>query len=308
MRKLASFADVEQREDRGWRVYSVKDPNSLTQVVGWLKFTCENGMVLYRGQSKLHDDMTASGFRNLTSRSHADYAAKMKSYVASLYGSECTCRANKNFASGHQCTERLRIGDHGSRQLVSGTYRAAVEPLLQHYGLKTRWIDVVDNIWIALWFACHEQVTDGSHAHHRRRSTAQEGPDAKAYIVIFESGDVGRTDIPGYYLGDYTRIVDLRYAVPSVYLRPHAQHGALIAPAKIDTAGSAVFGSMKSQVPAVIEIRLGDALEWLGTGAMTSVHVLFPPATKDLGFRRLLDSPLRPHKKLGYVTKYGPGS
>ena len=29
------------------------------------------------------------------------------------------------------------------------------EALLQHYGIRTTWIDVVDNIWVALWFACH---------------------------------------------------------------------------------------------------------------------------------------------------------
>ena len=33
--------------------------------------------------------------------------------------------------------------------------REAIEGLIQQYGGISRWIDVVDNIWIALWFACH---------------------------------------------------------------------------------------------------------------------------------------------------------
>ncbi|MDN4612320.1 FRG domain-containing protein [Arthrobacter burdickii] len=307
MRGKATFSGVDQRLEGGWTVYSISDPNALTQVVGWLKFTCEAGVVLYRGQSQLYDDMTATGFRSLTENSHADYAEKLKDYISSIYGQDCACRHNKNFSSLHLCNEQSQFVKDNPNALVSGTYRAVVEPLLQHYGLKTRWLDVVDNIWIALWFACHQQITEGRYAHHRRRSIAQEGPDAKAYIAVFETGSIDPTSVPGYRVGPSTRFVDLRYAVPSVYLRPHAQHGALIAPSRLDSGG-VPFGSMKEQVVGVVEIKLGDALEWLGTGAMTSGHVLFPPATRDHGYRRLLDWNSPPHEKLGHVTQFGPGN
>ncbi|WP_420914265.1 FRG domain-containing protein [Comamonas aquatica] len=41
---------------------------------------------------------------------------------------------------------------------------------MQHYGLNTTWIDIVDNIWVALWFACHEArcTKDGKFIHYQR--------------------------------------------------------------------------------------------------------------------------------------------
>ena len=27
--------------------------------------------------------------------------------------------------------------------------------VLQHYGIRTCWLDIVDNIWVALWFGSH---------------------------------------------------------------------------------------------------------------------------------------------------------
>jgi hypothetical protein len=40
------------------------------------------------------------------------------------------------------------------------------EPLLQHYGLATTWIDLVDNIWVALWFACHKAHISGKRSQY----------------------------------------------------------------------------------------------------------------------------------------------
>lgn len=98
-------------------------------------------------------------------------------------------------------------------------------------------------------------------------------------------------------------MIDLRYAVPSVYLRPHAQHGLLIAPAKL---GDDQTGSLSENVIGELEIALPDALRWLGDGVMTSPFVLFPPATINVGYRRLMTAP-SPHPDLGRVLHYGPG-
>lgn len=172
------------------------------------------------------------------------------------------------------------------------------------YGLRTRWLDVVDNIWVALWFACHTQVTVGRHAFYLKRSPAQEN-DGRAYVAVLKTGQLEDTGTPGYWVGASTRLIDLRYAVPSVYLRPHAQHGLLLEPRRMP-AGTT--GSMMCMVAAHLEIRLSDALAWLGEGAMLSPHVLFPPAARDEGYRRLLDSSLHPPPSLGRVTVVGPGA
>ncbi|GAA0468199.1 hypothetical protein Ade02nite_79030 [Paractinoplanes deccanensis] len=54
-----------------------------------------------------------------------------------------------------------KLGRNVSRRslLGSGVPRYAAEPLLQHYGIRTRWLDLVGNIWSALWFACHHFTT-----------------------------------------------------------------------------------------------------------------------------------------------------
>lgn len=230
-------------------------------------------------------------------------------YIDSIYGTPCRCgaRATK-YKHMEECGERLQKDEVRNGSLVSGTYRAAVEPLLQHYGINTRWIDVVDNIWVALWFACHRQITSGRFAHHQRRSVVQEKDeqDSKAYIVVMETGTLQETVIPGYKVSENSRFIDLRYAVPSTYLRPHAQHGLLIAPRSLNTSKNPI-GSLSDQVIGVIEVELEDALLWLGEGGMTTATSLFPPATYDEGYRRLLEYAKSPPSELGHLTYYGPG-
>lgn len=316
---------VSERLDGSVRVFSVREPNALTQLIGWLKFNSQGGQVVYRGQSRLHQTMYASGLRGsqgapLKKAGRSVLAATLHRYIASLAGAPCICAEGPfSFGTAHRCHERVGRGVNGP--LVGGTYRAAAEPLLQHYGIRTRWLDVVDNVWIALWFACHEQVTTSRHAFHSRRSSEAEEADLSegtlaepgrpafqrhpmAYVAVLDTGMLRTTAVPGYSIGDNTRLVDLRYAVPSVYLRPHAQHGLLIAPAKLADTDD---GALTDRVVAYVEILLRDALDWLGTGAMLSPFVLFPPAATDEGFRRLLDYAPSPPRQLGAITVYGPG-
>ena len=76
-------------------------------------------------------------------------------------------------------------------ELEAGTWRAAIEPLLQHHGIRTRRLDSGrDNIWIRLVVAfCHHQVNNGGHAYHRSVKR-QEGNDAKLYITVAHTGKV----------------------------------------------------------------------------------------------------------------------
>lgn len=271
--------------------------------MGWLKFTSGPADVLYRGQTKVHSDMSASGLRNQKQKGRDALSAALNVVTNSLFGGGCSCRGGPfSFGSAHLCNERLPTG-HGT-PLVTGTYRASVEPLLQHYGIVTRWLDVVDNVWVALWFACHDQVGRDGFAYHLRRSVGQEGVDAEAYIAVLSTGEVGQTAIPGYRVGPQTRVVDLRYGVPSVYLRPHAQHGLLVAPAKLPVHSN---GSLISQVLAYVRVKLSDALGWLGEGGMTTTHVLFPPAARDDGYKRLLEATAFAGQRVGRITHYGPG-
>ena len=62
------------------------------------------------------------------------------------------------------------------------------EPLLQHYGIRTRWIDIVDNVWVALWFACHRACATGAfgeYLHFERRNPSSDNNESRyAYILL----------------------------------------------------------------------------------------------------------------------------
>ena len=66
-------------------------------------------------------------------------------------------------------------------------------PLLQHYGIKTDWLDLVDDIFVALWFS-----NNGSN-------------ETFSYIKFFSDNDL--------------EIRKLRENHSSLSLRPHCQHG-----------------------------------------------------------------------------------
>lgn len=310
---LTSLHPIPRRLEHGWTIWTVSNPNELTAVAGHLRYKAKHGFALYRGESSLHSSMLATGFRpprdgsnhrSLSQRQYDNYTMELRRFIDTVYGAPCTCtRGPLPYRDSHLCEEQAKHVKGSSSAVVSGTYRAVIEPLLQHYGVKTRWLDVVDNIWVALWFACFKQVTVGRYAHHVRRSPTSEGLGARAYIVIFQTEQLIDTGVPGYRVGPRTRMVDLRYNVPSVYLRPHAQHGSLIARAR---TGGDPLGGLDDSVAGVIEVDLADALTWLGDGSMSSAGTLFPSASFDEGYRRLLDYAPAPDSRLGNLTVYGP--
>jgi len=299
-----------------WPVYEITSPHAMIQLAGYFKFLAPaDSMVLFRGDTKLRSSCRPTAMRNMNSLSAlTNFGTKMRSYIDLLMESPCTCVKTipGTLRRPWNCSEIVKKHTSASGNgLVAGTPRIAVEPILQHYGLDTRWIDVVDNIWIALWFACHsyKSTTQGSsgkfsYAHHMKRSEFQE-PGGFAYISLISTGSIQRDRVAGLWIGNTTRLIDLRSAAPSVYVRPHAQHGLLItsaswkSPADFDLATAHL---------ATFKVRLGDALDWLGDGTMLRPFVLFPPATTDEGYRRLLDFAPSPPTRLGRFAVYGPGN
>jgi hypothetical protein len=167
------------------------------------------------------------------------------------------------------------------------------EALLQHYGIRTTWLDVVDNLWVALWFACHhaKALARGSeeYLHFEKRIPTQRAtPDADyAYVLLLESAFFTPVDgHPGHYRDDRSETIDLRVAAPSQFVRPHAQHGILVR--KLSKAGLPV-GDCSALHVGTIRVELAAALDWLGSAATLTCHSLFPPAYYDYGYRELLE-------------------
>jgi len=265
------------------RCIHVKSPHLLTQIAGYSKFVSgsDNRTIYFRGQSKTYEKMLANIYRpprsgGLPKPSYLH--GLMNGYITSL---------------------------EASGAMINSTPNRAYEPLLQHYGMSTRWMDAVDNIWVALWFACHQAKSRGElnrFVNFERRSLANPDDDF-AYIIVLQFDQLQKiADAPGFSENRKYEVVDLRVATPSLYLRPHAQHGVLFkkkgvdAPADTDAIDT-VFGT--------IRVSLLDALSWLGTGDLLTSHTIFPPAYYDEGYLRLLERAPVGRKWIGTITTVG---
>lgn len=267
--------------DSNFAVFHVNSPHSLTQAAGYLKyiFGLYRQSIYFRGQSKLYSTLSPSLVRGIKSqKAQSD-----------------RIRALRNACS--DITTQNRIFD--------GVPFESREALLQHYGLKTSWIDLVDNVWISLWFACHTAQSAGSlgqYLHFERRDPFSD-KNPFAYILLI-AADMHIADpfVPGYFKGETTELVDLRVSAPSIFLRPHAQHGVLFR-LKGDNIGRPT--DYASQIKGVIRIDLRDALLWLGDGKLTGTHTLFPPAYYDRGYQLLLDSGFKGSPAVGSIHHIG---
>jgi len=112
----------------GQYVYHVHDPHALVQAAGYLKHIhgCNDGeLIFFRGESKLYGTLPPTLFRGVSTQ------GGQSRKIGLLNAALASARANST---------------------IFGSLDPSVhEPLLQHYGVKTSWIDLVDNIWVALW-------------------------------------------------------------------------------------------------------------------------------------------------------------
>src|SRR5215470_17985708 len=125
-------------DPHGQEVLHVRDPHALIQASGYLKFVRakEGEAIFFRGQSQTYASLTPTLFRNIAG-THAAQSARVRDrnlFIAHIVASSPIFATFRNYAH---------------------------EPLLQHYGLATTWVDLVDNIWVALWFACHKAHVSG---------------------------------------------------------------------------------------------------------------------------------------------------
>ena len=265
----------------GIDVLHTDEPHALVMAAGYLKFILaknQNEGIYFRGQRKIYKSLSPTLYRDTASIKvqNAKHAA-----LSNLI---------EKFVSGGKIFDSF------------GEY--AHEPLLQHYGINTTWMDLVDNVWVALWFACHRAMAvgkKGEYIHFERRLPSSD--EQYAYLLLIAADINHRArEKPGYYHGDHTELVDLRMAAPSVFLRPHAQHGLLFR-RKGDTTGRVLDYS--SQLRGVIRVDLAKALDWLGSGKMVNTHSLFPPPFYDNGYQILLTCGVEGDVTTGTIAHVG---
>lgn len=250
-------------------VYEIKSFHSLTQLIGFGKYMNKASCNVYlRGQTSLYDGyLSPSALRPKKIKETDDfepmnYEKRISEYKSHIHESLMQTRSFQNWN------------------------KYTIEPLLQHYGVRTYWIDIVDNVWVALWFSLHNTtstvVDSREYVHITDNSLDQYG-----YIFLMGSDAIRENENqPGVYVGDTTVVVDLRKAVPSYFLRPHAQHGLML---KKRSNNPCDFADYTDKVIAIAKISVADGLKWIGQTGLLSVQSLFPPPFYDTGYANLMN-------------------
>jgi hypothetical protein len=132
------------------------------------------------------------------------------------------------------------------------------EALAQHYGLPTRWLDVVDNVQTAAWFAYHRSPTDPPGRD-----------DSVRYIYAL-----------AYPLaGGAATALDLRLK-SSEWLRPHIQQAWCVRASDAMTN----LGRLSHLHLATFIVPRPLLAEWCSLSALPP-HVMLPNAIEDSGLR-----------------------
>lgn len=258
-------------------IYEVNNLHSLNQMIGHAKFNnSKYGKVYYRGECHLHDNLTPSLFRGA------------KRYAGLLKQMNDIVRQMKN---DPKFPQTLNSGQLHEDEKVEG--------LLQHYGVPTTYIDVVDNHWVALWmglYKCSHYSKLNDYLHYSKRelpigdiAKGKEFDDKELYqyiLLISLPYNTSRNDDGVNESEDFLQ-VDLRQALPSIFLRPHAQHG-LVFRRKVHQLKLASDYDVADTVVGILKIRIDHASKWLGNGELLTQENLFPAPGFDHGYDILL--------------------
>lgn len=254
----------------GLPAVSVDSYQGLVRVLGYMKYSLKDKWILFRGQTKCYGSLKPGIYRAST-----DPPAEVDGLL-------------ERFLDEY----RAEVGFD-----PKPAHKVTTEPLLQHYGIRTRWVDLVDSIPYALFFATrklqHIHGSDDVYAYI-------DSPEDTGVIYLVDCGfeqemrpvsviDGNRPqDVPGIWAEFEGRqatgfhVCDLRRAKPSKALRPHAQHGWLCRPE---------LGEQDLWYRVVLRIVVpkSAARVWLGSGDCTSAPALFPSPDDDFNYARLLD-------------------
>ena len=231
----------------GEEALALEHPVALARFVAFAKSKASkyNADVLMRGQDEDYPGMIPSVFRG----DPANRQSRMKAYAELL--------AKAPALLGYTRFRRENLG-----------------AVLQHYGFRTPWLDVVDNLYTAIWFALHSRRTDANNRPYYTSSPKRYG---WIYLVA--------TRRPGVV---QLFCIDLRKHHSSMNVRLHAQHGFAVASQEdMNPAISEDYG------PNVIaRIRIPNSSQFTLRGALARTAFLFPGPDIDESLQLLLDSSL----------------
>lgn len=136
-------------------LYEVEKMAAFNQLIGYAKFlNAQYGNVYYRGVNGLFDNVLPSIMRGRT----YGQATALNKLLTDICNNEYFHESLK-----------LRVVPTGTNDYylaneIHRKNRYCVEGLLQHYAGYTRFVDVVDNHWVALWMGLHNFKMRGKGA------------------------------------------------------------------------------------------------------------------------------------------------
>lgn len=259
-------------------IYEVFTYAGFNQLIGYVQYKYKKEKILYRGQCVLHNNSIPSIYRGRKIQSSQTTARnRLQRIIKKILN-------DKKF--------KKTFGAHNHK--FSQDENEMIEALLQHYGVATRYIDVVDNHWIALWFGHYiYEINKNGYARYVKRSE-----DLFQYIILFAipmedenrfyantCANAREKVCAGVYKTKEVLVIDLRRACPSTFLRPHAQHGWLIRKNKDELVDK---DGLNKHIVGIIKINVGKVESWLGNGCLLSAQNLFPSPIDDEGYNIFL--------------------
>ena len=282
-------------------IYEVFTMNALNQIIGHAKFGNRlYGNVYYRGVTELYDNALPSIFRKRVSGKASDLRKKINTIFRDPYFQGSLKVKPVQYNTSLTNNYLINTTNRNTKYIIEG--------LIQHYSGNTRFLDVVDNHWVALWMGLHKCQYLGRgnrYCRYERRiipvqdfvvncisapigrnpSTDSIENQAFLYVLLLAMPEVSDSIVPGIKESDYLVEVDLRRVLPSVYVRPHAQHALVV---RKRDGNLATDYDMSSQIVGILKIRLDYAALWLGNGTLLTQDNLFPPPAVDQGYDNLL--------------------
>ena len=150
-------------------------------------------------------------------------------------------------------------------------HRKDLGAVLQHYGIKTPWLDVVRNLYSAVWFATHE-------LGHRGQCRIVQPTYRDCGWISFYRRRVASND-------RLLELNDISAHHSSTHLRPHTQHGASLAMQSDEDKTPNTLQDFNRF--CIAQVCIPNSEEWKLSGHMVSTEFMFPSNDLDDSFRRL---------------------
>ena len=211
----------------GLSVLEIPSPQLLAAFSGYLKYQYKDiGKVYFRGETNFHKTTIPSLFRYPNGDIPDEIRRKRIQAFEDLVHSLPDIFVSKRFKNTN------------------------FSPLLQHYGIKTYWVDLVDNLFIALWFS------------------NKNSNERYSYIKFFDNKKL--------------HVENLREKGSSLTLRPHCQHGLSVTK-KVEWNSS----NLDFSENMVAIVRLQNNEEMKLSGYIFSCAYMFPNAELDNTYKLL---------------------